>query len=193
MILTTLVLGALISSSLTDAYGNTNLPSEKPSKITKVTFDEVNLGDRLYIKDSYGQTLYSEKIKTDGSYTKRFDLSKLSEDEYYFELDKADALTILPFNVGREIISLKKESKTDIAKPQLEMQKHKVKLTRDVEGAQSLTIKVYYEGRDLAYSEDIDKVGKLVREYDFSTSLPGEYLFYINYEDRVFTKYVYVL
>jgi len=187
-----LVLGALIIVSLADAHGIARLPDEKSDKSTVVSFNDVSSGDKLYIKDTDDRTLYSERIKKDGSYNKMFDLSNLPENQYYFEVDRTDEITLLPFDVERDNIILKKDLKTDIAKPQLVTQWDQVLLSRNVDGDQSLKIDIYYRGRDLVYSEELDKVGDLKRRYDFSSSMKGEYLFHIKYDDRIFTEYVNV-
>lgn len=186
-------MGALLSGKFTNAYGNMVPPADNPSKSTVVSFAEVNAGDRLYIKDVYGNAFYSEKIETDGVYSKRFNLSELPEDKYFFEVDKGDAITVLPFHIEKENITLNSELKTDIAKPQLAVVRDQVYLERDVDGAQSVKVDIYYRGKELVHSEEVDRVGKLVRKYDFSNSRNGEYLFQIKYDDRTLSEYVSVL
>jgi hypothetical protein len=194
IICTALVFGAIMSARLNNVYGNTPLLPDNPEKSTVVTFYGVNNGDRLYIRDNNGKSVYSERIKTDGIYTRLFNLSHLPENHYYFEMNKADVITILPFDVERDDVTLQKGLKTDIAKPELVSLKDQVILSRDVKTAQSMKIKIYYKGLELVHSEEIDKIGKLLRKYDFSNSRNGQYLFHIQYDEgRVFTEYVNVL
>ena len=187
-ILTAALLGALLSGSLY-AEGNKSLPEEKSNKIARVAFENVHAGDRLYIKDADGKTLYSEKIKSDGTYSKRFDLSAFPEDQYRFEVDKKGGTTLLPFEVEGENVELKNDLRHDIAKPTLVTHKDQVILTRASEGTQNMKIDIYHKGRNV-YTEEVSKTGGLARQYDFSTSVMGEYLFKITYDDRIFTKYV---
>ncbi|MGW8317028.1 MAG: hypothetical protein ACWGNV_15635 [Bacteroidales bacterium] len=193
IIMTALVMGALLSGKYTNAYGSTTPPADNPTKSTVVSFTEVNAGDRLYIKDTYGNAFYSEKIENDGVYTKKFNLSELPEDKYYFEVDKGHEITVLPFNIDKENITLESGLKKNIAKPQLAVVRDQVFLERDVDGAQSVKVDIYYRGEELVHSEDVDRVGKLVRKYDFSNSRNGEYLFQIKYDDRTLSQYVTVL
>ncbi len=190
IILSALVFGALMSGRLAHASGRPGMPMEIPEKSTIVTFSDVNTGDKLVIRDSDGISLYSEKIKKDGAYTRKFNLSNLPENRYYFEVEKAGEITVLPFNVERETITLENALKTDIVKPQLVTQNDKVLLSRDVEGAQSMKVNIYYRGKELVHSDEIDKNGKLLRRYDFSNSRSGDYLFHIEYDNRTLEEYV---
>ena len=190
MNLTTLVMGALISGSLADASGNIKLPPTNPDEIKLVTFNDVNAGAKLYIKDDEGDMHYFERIRKEGNYARSFDLSNLPDDAYYFEMNKANSIMILPFDVENDKITMKTNLKTEIAKPQLFPQRDKVFLKRDSEGMQKMTIEIYFEGRDLVYSNEVEKEGDLLQRFDFSKSAPGEYLFYIKYADRTFMEYV---
>jgi len=184
-------MGALLSGRMNAAYGYTILPADETAKIKRVTFSEVAEGDRLTIRDRNGIILYAERIRKDGDFAKRFDLSELPENQYAFELDKGEEITVLPFRVGEEEVTVKQEMRTDIRKPRLSTHADQVILTRDVDDTQTLKIEIFHEGRSV-YSEEVSKVGKMARQYDFSTSLKGEYLFQIQYDDRLYTEYVKV-
>ncbi len=193
VILTALMMGALLSGRASNAFGSTTPHADNPSKTTVVSFSEVNAGDQLYIRDVYGNALYSVKIEEDGVYTRKFNLSELPEDKYFFEVDKGDEITVLPFNIEKENIILNNEMKKEVAKPQLAAVRDQVYLERNVDGAQSVKVDIYYRGTELVHSEEVDRVGKLVRKYDFSNSRNGEYLFLIKYDDRTLSEYVSVL
>jgi len=194
IILNSMLMGALLTAGMTSSYATTNVPpAEKEAKNTKVSFDNVQYGDRLYIKDSKNNTIYSEKIKTDGTYAKLFDLSNLPENQYYFEVDKKRGITILPFDIASDNVILNDASSTEIAKPVLYYGNDIVYLTRDNDDTQSLNVEIYYEGRELVYDETIERDGDVLRKYDFSKSMRGNYLFYIHYNDRLYTEYVSVL
>ena len=187
----TIGMGVLIFGSLAEGYGMNNAPEEKYPKIARVTFEEVNSGDKLRIKGYDGQTHYRERIKADGSFTKRFDVSELPEDQYYFEVDKDDEITVLPFSVSEEKVDLQNDLKANIAKPHLATYKDQVILTRDAEDAQTIAVDIYFKGRNI-YSEEVEKNGKLSRQYDFSKSMNGTYLFEIKYDDRLYSEFVNV-
>ena len=190
MILTGLILAGIISVSMAHEPGDSSLPSGLPLKSAKVMFDNVSSGSKLYIKDEAGQTVYFEKIKADGLYSKNFDLTSLPANEYYFELDSKDAFTVLPFSVGLKDVTVQNEQKREIVKPELLVKGDHVLLSRDVDNEQELSVYIYFRGQELVYDEEIEREGTLLRKYDFSTSMRGEYLFYIKYEDRVFMEYV---
>ncbi len=192
-ILSALVFGTLMSGKLTASDGYSESPSDNPAKSTVVSFNEVNPGDVLYIRDRDGISYYSEKVKANGIYTKLFNLASLPENQYYFEMEKADKITLIPFKVEGESVTLNNEMRKNVVKPQLVTRIDQVFLTRDVKDAQSLKVDIYYRGRELVHSEEFEKAGRLLRKYNFSNSRKGEYLFLIKYDDRVLEEYVSVL
>lgn len=191
-IATTLILGALITGTTIYANGITNLPSEKPDKVTRLTFENVDKGARLFVKDSDGQILFKEKISAEGTYTKAYDLSEFPEGEYYFEIDKKGFITIYPFSVEKNSVEMLSSEKLTIAKPMVRVNNDRVYLSRVGSNSQSMNIEIYYEGKELAYSEELTRDGEIERIYDFSTSESGSYLFSIDVDDRTFNEMVHV-
>lgn len=185
-----LVAGALNSGNKVYADGNNNKPARTPVKHMQVSFDNVYSGSKLYVKDGKGVTLYTENIKSDGSYSRDFDFSALPSNDYYFEIDKEAFISIYPFTVIDEFVELHEEEVREIVKPVLLLEYDQVKLMRNLDEKQSIEVEIYYQGRNLVYSETIDKDGMIGKVYDFSNSASGEYLFNINYENRNYSKYL---
>lgn len=190
LIATLLILGALISGNKIYANGNTENPIERPAKNMQVSFENVNIGAELSVKDSNGQILFSESIQSDGTYDRKFDFSSLPPNDYHFEVDKRGFISIYPFTVNEENVVLHKDQKTAIVKPSLHLDKDLVKLMRNYDKKQSLKVEIYYEGQELVFKETITEDGMIGRIYDFSSSTSGEYLFLVDYEDRTFSEYV---
>lgn len=162
----------------------------KTSEITEFTFNDVMEGSTLQLKDSKGSILYSESIKNSGSYTKDFDLTNLPDANYYFEIDNQEFLTIIPISVKENIAEILNDEKYTISKPEVIVKDNYVYLSKDFANDQSVAIDVYYEGNDLAYSENFRKIDSVNRIYDFSTSKKGKYLILVKAEGRVFKNSV---
>lgn len=191
-IATILVLGALISGTTIYANGITTMPSEKPGKVTRVTFENVNKGARLLLKDSNGQILYSERISKEGSYTKNYDLSEFPVGDYSFEIDKKGFISIYPISVQKESVEMLSAQNLRIAKPSVSVNDNRAYLTRLGTESQTIDVSIYFEGQDLAFSEEITREGEVERIYDFSTSESGSYLFSIDADNRTFNETVYI-
>jgi len=177
-----LVAGALISGNNMYANGNNSNPSGKPAKIMQVSFDNVNVDSKLYIKDSKDRILYSERIDSEGIYSRGFDFSSLPSNDYYFEVDKEAFISIYPFTVEDDQVVLHENLKSEIIKPLLILKDNKVKLLRNLNQEQSLDVKIYYKGENLVFSETINKDGSVGRLYDMSSSTSGEYIFSIDFD-----------
>lgn len=187
-----IVLGALITGTTIYANGSTDLPSERPGKTTRITFDNVNKGARLYVKDSQGFTLFSERIAIEGSYARSFDLSKLPEGEYYFEVDKKGFIDVFPFSVTTSSIEMISTLRQVIAKPSVKVNNKMVYVRGNGPEDQSLEIEIHYEGDELVYTEHLSGRGDITRAYDFSTSVGGDYLYTIKSQGRTFNEMVHI-
>lgn len=181
-----LVLVLMFSAMVAYSNMNTNLPKKKANNVTVVTIEYVNKGSTLFIKDSVGFILYSQKIKESGVYTKRFDFSNLPNADYYFELDKADEIKIMPFTVRANIAEFVKAKEYVIDKPDVAVKDDRVYISLLSTEKQLWEIDVYYEGDDLAFSEKLNNVQRLNRIYDFSTSKKGNYTLVFSMEGRTF-------
>ncbi len=189
LIATLLILGAMISGNKIYADGNIRLPSETPAKNTEVTFYNVSEGADLFIKNSEGQTIMSEKINQNGTYTRKFDLSGLAKNEYYFEVDKDGFIVLYPFTVGEQYVDLKEDQMEYIVKPSIHVEGELVYLTRDTESNKPVRIEIYHEGRNV-YSEYINPDGTLNRKYNFSSCSSGDYQFTVYYDNRILNESV---
>lgn len=184
------ILGALMTGTVIYANGTSKLPGEIPGKTTRVTFNSVHNGARLFIKDSNERTLYTEEIRQEGDYAKKFDFSNLPSANYYFEMDTKDSIMIYPFVVsGSQVIMLESE-RYSIAKPEFQLKGDRLFLSKDASDQQSVKIDFYYEGRELAYSEKMTTDGDLNRIYDFSTSKRGDYYIVVKSGDMIFRESV---
>lgn len=190
--ITLVVLGAILTGSNALAGEPKILLSEKPSKFTLVTFENVSNGAVLYIKDTFGNNLYSEKIKTEGSLMKNFDLTQLPENKYFFEIDKKDLITQIPFYLEDGEAKILKDLKKNIFKPSVNLKGETVTVSREMNGIESYNIEIFYEGNELAYNEKIEQTGDLKRMYDFSGSISGLYLFSVRFNNRTYNEYVYI-
>ena len=189
-VLLILVMGAMFSGNNIYGSGKKGNPSGNPAKTMQVTFDNVSAGSRLYIKNSNDRILYSEKVQSKGVYSKGFDFSSLPVDDYYFEVEKNVTISINPFTVTADGVEFHKELNRDIVKPILFQDSDRVKLMRNLNGQQSIDVKIFFQGRELVFSETIEKDGMIGRVYDFSTSLSGDYLFSIDFAGRNYSKYM---
>jgi len=158
----------------------------KSDKFSYVTFENVNEGSLLLIKDIDGEILYSEQIKQTGTYTKGFILTNLPNADYYFELDKQDMIKISPFKVDGNSVAFIEEKGYEIAKPEVIVKNSCVYISKEAMLKQSIKIEVYNEDYDLAFSEKLKNTQSLNRVYDFSNFKKGEYIILVKSEGRVF-------
>tara|TARA_R110002073_G_scaffold40547_5_gene115274 strand:- start:432520 stop:433113 length:594 start_codon:yes stop_codon:yes gene_type:complete len=177
VIKTSLVL--VVSLMTMVSYGNeiSHNVNNKEVKITNLTFENVEKGSVLLIKDSNGLVLYKEFIEVNGAYSKGFDLTDLPDGSYYFELDKKLELSVIPFYVIIGVVDFDMDKQIKIYKPRFYVKEghlfvNKLSFSED----EVMEIQIYSDTDDLIFKEIIKrKSGVLGRIYDFSNSEKGEY------------------
>ncbi len=157
---------------------------------TKVTFENVQKGSLLQIKDGDGVILYKEVIEKTGTYSKGFDFTNLPMEKYFLELETQKEITIIPLYIKANAVEIMKDEEFIIIKPDVIARDELVYISNDSLNNQEVKIDVFYEGFDLAYSEKIKNVPSLKRTYDFSTSKKGNYIIVFNTQGRSFTNNV---
>lgn len=153
-----------------------------------VSIERLKAGTLLKIKDESGIILHKEKIKHSGFFTKSFDLSKLPDATYYFELDDLKEIRIIPVVIkDQQVISLKDEE-TTIAKPVISSEGNRVYVQQNSDNFQDVLITIYYNGSEIAYKEEMNNAKNIKKTYDFKGSLSGEYTIVVNTEGRTFSN-----
>ncbi|WP_055444023.1 hypothetical protein [Lacinutrix himadriensis] len=194
LIKNTLAIVVLFTALLANA--NAPLNDLKNAKRTTLTLNDVKKGDELLIKNTHGIILYNESIQNSGDYTKGFDLTELPNGDYFFELNKAIKIVIIPFHVSNNIVVFKKEKEVTIFKPYIRNKKNKIYITKLSLDQKPLDIKVYYEdlnGDDfnLIYSETINNNSKNIgRVLSLDEKLEGTYKIVTKTEERTFVDYI---
>jgi hypothetical protein len=169
------------------SYSNANVlhSNDQTKKGTVVSIDSVKEGSLFIIKDSNGQILYNERIEQTGTFSKGFDLSKLPEATYCFEVEGQNEITIIPFIVKSDTIEFNKEYK--LVKPNVAVSEERVFISKTSADEQTWEIEVYYDdGYDLAHREKLKDTKSIKRIYDFSTSKKGNYTIVFTSEGREF-------
>jgi hypothetical protein len=173
-----------------ESYSNefTFQANDQTKNVTAISIDSVNEGSLFVIKDSAGLILYREQIEETGTYSKRFDLTNLPDADYYFELDKQDKIKVIPFTVKHSIARIIKDAEYEVIKPEVTVKNDRVYISKTSSTKENVHIKIYYEGKDLAFSEKFKNTDKINRIYDFSTSKKGNYTIVFKAEGRSYSN-----
>lgn len=155
-----------------------------------IQIERLKAGSILKIKDEFGMTLHKEKINDSGYYSKGFDLSMLPDATYYFELDNADEIRIIPVLVEDQRTKRLESEESRIAKPNVKVDGQMVYVHQNSDEEQDLFITIYYEGYELAFEESVKDAKNVKRSYDFSSSLKGDYTIIVNTGGKTFSNKV---
>ncbi|MFD2822427.1 hypothetical protein ACFS5M_02025 [Lacinutrix iliipiscaria] len=189
----TLVLVALFTALL--GHANSSFNDVKEVRRTIITLNDVKKGDKLLIKDKHKVILYQETIKNSGIYNKGFDLSELPNGDYFFEVDKALEIKMIPFNVTNNDVVFNKEKQTIVYKPLIKNSGNKLFISKLSLNKMPLSIEVQYENKDhddfgVIYSETIKDTKTIKRILNLSKEEKGTYKVIIKTEGRTFIDYI---
>lgn len=168
-------------------------PSNKNKKsTTNIFFENVKNGSVILIKDVNNLVLYRELIKKDGNYSKGFDLKKLPNGIYFFELQKTMEITVIPFSVYGKEVMFSKNKEEKILAPVAFVKANRVYISIPKKSkSESISVSFYFEGSELAYTDKIDRgINLKGKIYDFSTSIKGKYTVVMNVNGRSFKQQI---
>jgi hypothetical protein len=182
LVLVALLLATRVSYG-NEISGNTN---DGKNTLTNVSFGTVKKGSTLSIKDMNGLVLYREIIRENGKYAKGFDLSLLSDGDYYFELNKDVEITVVSFKVFESIVTFDKNTSSKIFKPMVFVNKKNIHVSKISLEDEVLQVKLFSKNSKLIYSGSIVIEGNVIgKTYDLPTSLKGNYII-ANYQGKKF-------
>lgn len=161
---------------------------------TSLTLTDVKQGNLLSLKDKNGIVLYKESIQKAGNYTKGFDLTKLPNGTYSFELDKDVEISTIPFTVIAGAVTFNKEDEKVFYKPVTRVIGDRLYVTKLSLDAAPLKIDIYYEAngdnsfQEPVYSETIENTKIIERVYKLTNLEHGNFEVVYHTDGRIFRK-----
>ncbi len=174
------------------SYANEVSPNYNTGNLTRLTFENVKVGEVVQIKDMNGLILYKEAVKQAGLYSKDFDLTTLPDGDYLFELDKIVEIVEIPFTVSNAEVVFKKELKKSIFKPMVYVKNGKMHVTKLALNSEAMEVIIYFENTERVLTDVISerKDAALGKVYDFKGSEKGQYIVVVKSEGRRFVNQV---
>ncbi|MEK6154977.1 hypothetical protein WIW50_17030 [Flavobacteriaceae bacterium 3-367] len=121
-------------------------------------------GTSIKFVDAKNNLIYSERIADANGYTKRFDMSKLAEGKYIFEME--DAVRVIQYTIEVEATNMEIIEKTERTKPYFRRKGDRIYLNLLNLDKGGVQVKVYDGDNRLIYKELF--TGELVVEKVFN-------------------------
>ncbi|WP_040280623.1 hypothetical protein [Psychroserpens damuponensis] len=182
----TLLLVAIMLTMVT-GYANENVIDAPSKAITVLKFSNVKKGHQYTIIDNEGVTLYTETIKRNGTFLKKFDFTALEDGSYTVELSKDFEIVITPFIIqSRNVVFLDSKEKI-VFKPVVRTKDNQLLISLLSMDVETLDIELFYNGVSILKDELTgDQV--LNKVYKLSDHEKGDYYLHMTSGDRVFNK-----
>lgn len=160
-------------------------------KKTIINLDNVKEGQRLLIKSATGTILYRESIEKTGLYKKAFDLTALPNGDYFFELDKDQEITIIPFVVKASEVIFDKEGEVSIFKPSIRVKDNYLMVNKLSQNEAPAKIEIFYDSGkyELIHSEEVSETQIIQKTFELLKNVKGNYKVVFKTEGRVFVNY----
>ena len=174
------------------SYANEVSHNNNDRNLTRLTFENVKVGEVVQIKDMNGLVLYKEAVEKAGLYSKDFDLTTLPDGDYLFELNKIVEIFEIPFKVSNSEVLFKKELKKSIFKPMVYVKNGKMHITKLALKDEAMEVIIYYENSERVLTDKVTdrKDATLGKVYDFAGSEKGQYIVVVKSEGRRFVNQV---
>ncbi|MFT4780897.1 MAG: hypothetical protein ACJAZK_003074 [Psychroserpens sp.] len=168
-------------------YANEKVIDVSLKGITILKFSNVKKGHQYKIIDDKGTILFTEKIKRNGTFVKRFDFTALNNGSYILELDKDFEIIITPFIIqSNNVVFLEKNEKV-IFKPVVRTENNQLLISHMSLEEQPLKIELYYNGERIFKDQLVgDKI--LNKIYKLSSQKKGSYYLSMTSGGRSFIK-----
>jgi hypothetical protein len=182
----TLFLVAVMLTIVT-SYANEKAIETASKGITLFEFSNVKKGHQYTILDNQGVELFTETIKRNGTFAKRFDFTALNDGSYTIELEKDFEIVVTPFIIqSNNVIFLESKEKI-IFKPVVRFENNQLLISQLSLDKQPLEIKLYYNGERIFKDQLIgDKI--LTQVIKLSTQERGDYHLSMSFGGRTFIK-----
>lgn len=181
------ILNVVIMLSIAISYADGSCRSV-PNKTTAILkFSNVKKGHQYTIKDSQDAVIYTETIKRNGSFLKKFDFTSLDNGFYTFEISKDIEIIIKPFKIESQRVFFLDGMETMEFKPVVRLETNTLMISQLSLDSKPLKVELFYEGK-LIYSDELKGDQVLERTFKLSNEIKGSYYLSLKSGDRCFLE-----
>ncbi|WP_108805390.1 hypothetical protein [Aquimarina sp. Aq107] len=179
----------IITSSVANAAGRVSVEITNSSMVN-VSLTEVIKGEKLFLKDYYGEVLFNVTLEATPSYQKYFNLGNVPDGVYFVETEAEYEIKVTPLLKNQKGVSLINTSAVTVFKPLVRAENKFIKVMFNNTEKSPVNLTIY--DNDFRVLEEVkgNEEEVLKRTYDFSKMPKGEYQFYFALKDRTFIKKV---
>ena len=162
----------------------------KDAKSLVFTLESQSDGTSIKFVDAKENLIYSERIADENGYTKRFDMSKLAEGQYTFEME--DTARVIRYTIRVETSNMEIVGKTERTKPYFRRKGDRIYLNLLNLDKKGVQVKVYDSNNRLIYKELFE--GELVVEkaFNFEKAFADNYTVVVKNSDDTYYEAVIV-
>ncbi|WP_298540796.1 hypothetical protein [uncultured Aquimarina sp.] len=179
----------ITTSNIANAAGRVSVEINNSSMVT-VSLTEVVKGEKLFLKDYYGEILFNVTLEATPNYQKYFNLNNVPDGVYFVETESLYEVKVTPLLKNKKGVSLINTSAVTVFKPLVSVENDLMKVMFNNTEKAPVDLIIYdSEWRVLEEIIGYEKA-LLKKTYDFSKMPKGEYQLHFSLKDRTFIKKV---
>jgi hypothetical protein len=151
--------------------------------------DSLNGLAKLSIFDENGYKLFNEKVNKRFDFNQVFDLSKLPEGQYAFEIESGNLIKRYSFEIVKNGVEISPECKS-IYKPVIMQKNENLDISiLNIEGG-DVNVALYAPNGKRLVNDKVSGIQSVGKRYDLSKLTAGTYRIVISRDNRTFTELI---
>ena len=160
--------------------------SEKGKTVSFSINEAKNINLSIYGKDN--ETLFDEKITSNGTFNRTYDLNAFPEGNYILEVETDAKLAQYEIRISRGTASISETAITEVFKPVLTKGDGFVALKISKIGNSPIEILVLDENNTELYSGTYTNKSSLSKKFDTNKTMADKLTFIVKYKNQIFSE-----
>ncbi|GAB3181131.1 hypothetical protein [Telluribacter humicola] len=141
--------------------------------------------------DASKSTLHSRKIRRNFSFAQSYNLSKLTDGDYFIRVFNSSYSYTVPVEIKEGVTTIRQQEAQEIQRPAVRLADNKLNVYALLAGSPTVSLQMFNDERKVVYSEEAQVNENILnRRYDLSQLPEGVYDVLININGKVFTEEV---
>lgn len=160
--------------------------SEKGKTVSFSINEAKNISLSIYGKNN--ETLFDEKITSNGTFNRTYDLNAFPEGNYILEVETDAKLAQYEIHISRATASISETAVNEVFKPVLTKGNGFVALKIANLGKSPIEVQVYDENNTELYSETFTDRASFSKKFDTNRTNADQLTFIVRYKDQIFSE-----
>lgn len=188
LIMMLLTFNSMWASAVIDGL---NIEETTGTKSLKVSFEQLQPGEvTIKVKDEAGYVFFTEKVKGNVSYAKKYDLSALPAGTYLFTLADPIKEVIQPVLITETEVKVNPDDRKSVFQPYIRNEGRRLDVSLLLGSTEDVTLSILDSFDRIVYEEVLENSLNIQKRFQLKRLPRGEYLVKLVTPYKVFHKWI---